>query len=130
MNSLRAELGEPQIRPEVAALAALNLSHYDPIHALRVLCNFYEKTKRKGLLEGSGADQLLDQLRNARSLVRNSTHANLYLAVIFLISQCDPNDEPEVFRPVINYTWGDCELDERLLPFNLLVRYGEFQGST
>lgn len=119
------------MRPEVAALvAALNLRYYDPIHALRILSNFYEKAKRKGLLEGSEADQLLDQLRNARPLVRNSTHANLYQAVIFLMSQCDPKDEPEVFRPLINYTWGDCELDERLLSYNLLVSKGEFQSST
>lgn len=71
---------------------------WDPIHAVRIVSNFYERYK------GKLTEEDLDTLKMYKVRLEDTGYANFYQLLIYLLSGRDKAERPEKFEPAVVYT--------------------------
>ena len=107
-------------------ILSINLRKCDPIHAMRIISNFYDKYKNK---DENEKNKLIKEMEMQKKNIVNDIHSFEFQILIYLLSNRDKSKEPkENCNCIINYVLrNDAKLDEDLLRFNILVQKGEFK---
>lgn len=79
-------------------ISQLSSRKWDPIHAIRIVSNFYARYKNTVTPED------LDTLKMYKVKAKGTGYANFYQLLIYLLSGRDKAELPEKFEPTIVYT--------------------------
>ena len=115
------------------AIFQMNSRLWDPMHAIRILSNFYSQYVKVV------TDEDIETMRKLSPDFKYSYYQNLYQLLIYVLGGRKEQDQPKAFEPAVLYSKGNWkpeyasisglkepELDEDLLRFNFVCLANEF----